>query len=740
MGSMIVILLMSCFFSVFLVSNFRIDRTADGDDLEGLQYVSAPRRLTKNITETSTVKKEDSPLFLATTEKVEKAEVNVVEKKAEESLLEKGKKELEEVKEKVNKSLALKKGSISKVLERFSKTPRKEENVSKQVEENKSDKKKAANDERVEVKKDVEVKKNVEVDKARQSSSLVVNKKKSEEVKDVPRNGDSGSAKLTLFSLADCKGESIVFEQNNKEKNCENCIDFCGKNFPLSKKEGTEVKSILLEGNESVIVSLHQHCAGTWAYPSLGFHSFVFEGCQNTAAPAHAIFHALPFPLTEKGSALSSNVAHKKMIRFPKSAVFGYMKYYERFPLGPDAFLYERDEDNPRYVTFNSDCGGWNNIRMGFEHAVLMAWTTNRTLVMPPSLPFYLIDFGPFAFEKPGTGFSHFGDFFNLELLQQLPAGWISTSEFYRREKTRFGIPARFDKYASENATWPKDGDKDWLGWLGQMFGAVPAGPDRNVIMEPNPETYLASDNNNPRAYGTKKHRTLDSEVPVLHFPACQKPHEDFRYLGQISTAVLYADVEREKAFHQFWRAAVVYSEDIFKVASAVIAELGLFNFTSLHVRRNELQYEDSFQDSASTLRNIDHLLYPNEVIYLATDESKDPHFFDALRAKHPIFTWKDFYDDKTEKLKFNGMPVRRKVINCIEQVICAGGRRFFGTVHSTFSSYIFRLRGYVGAPDTEQRHHNVRYTGLESIDFLSREPMDGYTYMKEDPRMWEVI
>lgn len=40
-----------------------------------------------------------------------------------------------------------------------------------------------------------------------------------------------------------------------------------------------------------------------------------------------------------------------------------------------------------------------------------------------------------------------------------------------------------------------------------------------------------------------------------------------------------------------------------------------------------------------------------------------------------------------------------RKLEGCIEQVICAMGRSFFGTLESTFSSYIFRLRGYIKAP-----------------------------------------
>jgi hypothetical protein len=46
------------------------------------------------------------------------------------------------------------------------------------------------------------------------------------------------------------------------------------------------------------------------------------------------------------------------------------------------------------------------------------------------------------------------------------------------------------------------------------------------------------------------------------------------------------------------------------------------------------------------------------------------------------------------------GMVIPDKYIGMIEQVICACGRVFVGTSHSTFSGFIPRLRGYIGAPD----------------------------------------
>jgi len=47
-----------------------------------------------------------------------------------------------------------------------------------------------------------------------------------------------------------------------------------------------------------------------------------------------------------------------------------------------------------RYLTFEPDPGGWNNIRMSMEVIFVLAAATGRTLVLPPRAPMYLLGDG----------------------------------------------------------------------------------------------------------------------------------------------------------------------------------------------------------------------------------------------------------------------------------------------------------------------------------------------------------
>ena len=69
-----------------------------------------------------------------------------------------------------------------------------------------------------------------------------------------------------------------------------------------------------------------------------------------------------------------------------------------------------------RYVVFQPDGGGWNNIRMAAETAMVFALASGRTLVLPPDMQFYLLNKNGDA--KRDT--SSFETYFDLRKISEL--------------------------------------------------------------------------------------------------------------------------------------------------------------------------------------------------------------------------------------------------------------------------------------------------------------------------------
>eukprot|EP00985_Skeletonema_marinoi_P029710 scaffold28772_cov69-Skeletonema_marinoi.AAC.1 len=86
-----------------------------------------------------------------------------------------------------------------------------------------------------------------------------------------------------------------------------------------------------------------------------------------------------------------------------------------------------------KYLTFDQDGGGFNNIRTSMETMIVMAHAMSRTLVMPPSQQMYLLrkDKG-----KKRIHFSLTHDFYHLEQVGYEHAGLhvISMEEFLKTE------------------------------------------------------------------------------------------------------------------------------------------------------------------------------------------------------------------------------------------------------------------------------------------------------------------
>ena len=99
--------------------------------------------------------------------------------------------------------------------------------------------------------------------------------------------------------------------------------------------------------------------------------------------------------------------------------------------------------------------------------------------------------------------------------------------------------------------------------------------------------------------------------LPSCHLPRVVKEKKS-RFLGQISSSVIFTGSDGPRldaSIKQMLRDHVRYVDRVWEIAAKVVTVLGPFRFSSLHIRRNDLQFKKSYAAASETLDNVEPLL-----------------------------------------------------------------------------------------------------------------------------------
>jgi hypothetical protein len=311
-----------------------------------------------------------------------------------------------------------------------------------------------------------------------------------------------------------------------------------------------------------------------------------------------------------------------------------------------------------KYVTFDPDHGGFNNVRLGFEVVVLAALLTGRTLVLPPACGWYLIDFGPMGrktsadgvthtYEDPGT-WSKIEDFWDFAALDaMLPGGCITVDSFMDRERKAMQIPNNLNTGSVHGGH--NDGHTMWFKWLMQesvwtKWAAPPATmllwPSKSAVDKVASKAISDQGGFERVKSGRQTFEYTDEErnAKILFFPGgvegwwekelhethagqhpwvgagFQKGGFDYRSLGAWPGMAYFADKQDWETVKVAMRDGVRFREEIFEIAARAITKMGVGKYSSMHVRRNELQYHEVKIPAAQMIENIGHMFNKDEV------------------------------------------------------------------------------------------------------------------------------
>jgi len=171
---------------------------------------------------------------------------------------------------------------------------------------------------------------------------------------------------------------------------------------------------------------------------------------------------------------------------------------------------------------------------------------------------------------------------------------------------------------------------------------------------------------------------------------------------------LFFTDPKIDNFYKRFVRDFLRYKDSIFCAAGKIVNALqqegaalgfdadaeGAGGYSSMHVRRGDLQYHSVKISAEKWLENTKDIWLPKELLYIATDEH-DKTFFDPLRQQYRL----KFLDDYAELAGLSHVDPNYK--GMIDTIVAARGRAFAGTYFSTFTGFITRMRGYYGFPGT---------------------------------------
>jgi hypothetical protein len=436
-----------------------------------------------------------------------------------------------------------------------------------------------------------------------------------------------------------------------------------------------------------------------------------------------------------------------------------------------------------KYLTFEPDEGGWNNIRMSMETAVALAHAMGRTLVLPPEQNIYLLG----REETKKSNRFTFHDFFHFDSIAEEHSGVevITMEEFLEKEvmtgqfKDSSGVPM----FPPDNRTeW--DGhvrkSKEFWHWLRNASGAPKwdfdrcvvglaskPGPDSGQIMKEYLEQASAVQPKNPMKY-------LDRPTPVDEAPPArlaemkghrkQVCHYDdhfqnskvMHFMGDNASGarllvhfyayIFFEDWHQDLLTKRFMRDHLRYLDEIQCAAARVVnavREKSLANgdasgvFDTFHIRRGDFQYKDTRVEADVIYENVKGYMEENSTVFIATDE-KNTTFFDPLRKHYNLYFLHDF------KHVIEG--INKNYYGMLDQLVASKGRTFAGAYYSTFTGYITRMRGHHSQkqklPGYERGQENSFFyiPNRQKFDLKHYHPLTAPLWAREFPVAWRDI
>ena len=358
---------------------------------------------------------------------------------------------------------------------------------------------------------------------------------------------------------------------------------------------------------------------------------------------------------------------------------------------GNERISHDDKRSRPRkYISYQPPGGGWNNQRIAFENAVIMATILKRTLLVHPLAPHDRMLELKTQFNQ-SAGYNLYNMLRTEELVPISKLIDVSRlSSLLSVQEVTSNHNEFMKKY--RNSSWYKVCHN---GLTHAWIDKIPPGFNTSSLNLEKYSEYFK------KAQKVAKYRQVCSEKTEIELtgiweflPELRKRKEDIIYFDKGSLFVRHVFFTDYKRALDAQRALIDYIHPTFKVlynTEQIIFLIGK-PFNAIHVRRNDHKTGQRLNIHywLSRLTQANALTYSTK-LYIATDET-DFTWFSALKeAGYKIFFAKDF---EVFQEIYQSNPITGKdIIGFHEQVICSWAKIFVESDYSTFSRVIERYR-----------------------------------------------
>ena len=383
------------------------------------------------------------------------------------------------------------------------------------------------------------------------------------------------------------------------------------------------------------------------------------------------------------------------------------INYYDKWDFD---HIFKNYDGSNGYIALEPYQGGLNNIRQSLELALCISYLTNRTLLVPDlDIQNY------YHLELNKTAAHTCLDFFNVNdmgIKTMLLSDFCLERDIYPSYKELMS----YSNVIKHETLWGRNNILNFTDLS-----------EREIL------------NSHPR----NRNSYRDDHIFV-----CQNIMDksadgrDVVFFDRNHLGIFYQIIssEKNKELKMLVAKYFKFKKEIFDVAQEMINILGDKQYYSIHIRGGDYQFFDLRISVKDICNNIKNIIPYKSTLYISTDILKggtpndlvsgsseyagvegaeeDKSYFKELEDKYHII----FYSDIEERIKLD-KNFNKNWIPAIEQLICTRAIKFVGMKLSTFSSYIFRLRGYMN--DIEDKNfYEQQYS-----DYLDKQ----ITYKEED-------